>query len=88
MADLEGFTGKRSSQYISALKNMSRLLNNMLDRPYTAHQYVSDYYSNYTSLSSWLYDMKKMPLCVDTIQLAPAGQDFVNTKTGFFKKMG
>lgn len=32
--------------------------------------------------------MKKMPLCVDTIQLAPAGQYFVNTKTGFFKKMG
>ena len=88
VADLEGFTGKRSSQYISALKNMSRVLNNMLDRPYTAHQYVSDYYSNYTSLSSWLYDMKKMPLCIDTIQLAPAGQDFVNTKTGFFKKMG
>ena len=85
--DLENFTGKRSSQYISAIKNMSRVIKNMLDRPYTAHQYVSDYYTNYTSLSSWLYDMKEMPLCIDTIQFAPVGKEFVNTDAGLFKKM-
>lgn len=85
--DLESFTGKRSSQYISAIKNMSRVLNNMLKRPYTAHQYVTDYYTNYTSLSSWLYDMKKMPLCIDTIQFAPFEKEFVNTDAGIFEKM-
>ena len=84
--DLESFTGKRSSQYISAIENMMRVIKNMLDRPYTAHQYVSDYYSNYSSLSSWLYDMKKMPLCLDTIQWAPVGQDFVHKNASLYKR--
>lgn len=84
--DLEDFTGKRSSQYISAIENMMRVIKNMLDRPYTAHQYVSDYYSNYSSLSSWLYDMKKMPLCLDTIQWAPVGQEFVHKNASLFKR--
>ncbi len=86
-SDLESFTGKRSSQYIAAMNNMSRVLKVMVDNPYIAHQYVTDYYTNYSSLSSWLYDMKNMPLYVDTIQLAPFGGEFVNKNPGFFKKM-
>lgn len=86
--DLESFTGKRSSQYIAAINNMARVLNKMIDTPYMAHQYVTDYYTNYSSLSSWLYDMKEMPLYIDTIQLAPAGGEFVNKDASFFKKIG
>ena len=83
--DLKGFTGKRSSQYIAAMNNMSRVLKVMVKNPYLAHQYVTDYYTNYSSLSSWLNDMKNMPLYVDTIQFAPKGQEYVNTNPGFFK---
>jgi len=86
-SDLESFTGKRSSQYIAAINNMSRVLKVMVDNPYIAHQYVTDYYTNYSSLSSWLYDMKNMPLYVDTIQFAPFGGEFVNKNPGIFKKM-
>ena len=86
-SDLESFTGKRSSQYIAAMNNMSRVLNVMIESPYLAHQYVSDYYSNYSSLSSWLNDMKNMPLYLDTIQLAPYGAEFQNKKVGFFKDL-
>lgn len=85
--DLEQFTGKRSSQYIAALNNMNRVLKIMCDSPYMAHQYVTDYYTNYSSLSSWLYDMKKMPLYIDTIQLAPVGEEFKNKDASFFKKL-
>lgn len=83
--DLKGFTGKRSSQYIAAMNNMSRVLKVMVESPYLAHQYVTDYYTNYSSLSSWLNEMKNMPLYVDTIQFAPKGGDFVNKKPNFFK---
>ena len=86
--DLESFTGKRSSQYIAAINNMARVLKKMVDTPYMAHQYVNDYYTNYSSLSSWLYDMKEMPLYLDTIQFAPAGKDFVNRDASFFQKIG
>ena len=85
-SDLESFTGKRSSQYIAAMNNMSRVLKVMVENPYLAHQYVSDYYSNYSSLSSWLNDMKNMPLYIDTIQLAPYGQEFKSKQPGFFKE--
>lgn len=86
--DLECFTGKRSSQYVAAINNMSRVIGKMIDTPYMAHQYVADYYSNYSSLSSWLYDMKKMPLYIDTIQLAPVGGEYVSRDASFFKKIG
>ncbi len=83
--DLKGFTGKRSSQYIAAMNNMSRILKVMVKNPYLAHQYVTDYYTNYSSLSSWLNDIKNMPLYVDTIQLAPAGGEYVNKNPNFFQ---
>ena len=86
-SDLKGFTGKRSSQYIAAMNNMSRVLKVMVENPYLAHQYVSDYYTNYSSLSSWLNDMKNMPLYVDTIQFAPMGGKFVNKNPNFFKSV-
>lgn len=85
-SDLSKFTGKRSSQYVAAMNNMSRVLNIMIENPYLAHQYVSDYYSNYSSLSSWLNDMKNMPLYIDTIQFAPYGSDYTGKEPGFFKQ--
>lgn len=85
--DLKDFTGQRSSQYIAAMNNMSRILKVMVENPFIAHQYVTDYYTNYSSLSSWLNDMKNMPLYIDTIQFAPKGSDFVDTEPGFFESI-
>ena len=55
--DMRAMTRKRSSQYIASLENMARVLRLMLDRPYTAHQYIKDYYTNYCTVSSWLYEI-------------------------------
>ncbi len=84
ISDMQSFTGKLGSQYIAAMKNMKRVIDTMRDRPYTAHQYVKDYYTNYSTLSSWLYDMKNMPLSVDWLELVPSGAETEYTKTGFF----
>lgn len=84
ISDMQSFTGKLGSQYIAAMKNMKRVVDTMRDRPYTAHQYVKDYYTNYSTLSSWLYDMKNMPLSVDWLELVPSGAKTEYTKTGFF----
>ena len=84
ISDMQSFTGKLGSQYIAAMKNMKRVIDTMRDRPYTAHQYVKDYYTNYSTLSSWLYDMKNMPLSVDWLELVPSGAEKKYTKTGFF----
>ena len=79
-------TGK-ASQAVAAIDNMKRVLNNMIRSPFIAQQYVSDYYTNYTSVSSWLYDMIEMPLAIDQIQIVPAGKDYVNNDANFFKQL-
>lgn len=84
---LENFTGKRGSQYIAAIKNMVRVLKSMIDNPYNAQYYVKDYYTNYTSLSSWIYEMKSMPVSLDEIQLAPIGVDFEKNKSNVFNNV-
>lgn len=78
----------QASQAVSAMKNMKRVLDKMIKGPYTAHQYVKDYYTNYTSIGSWLYDMIKMPLAVDQIQIVPAGSDYINNNANFFEQFG
>lgn len=85
VADMQNLTGERGSQYIAAMNNMDRVIKQMLDAPYIAHIYVSDYYSNYTTLSSWLSEMKKMPVSIDRMQFVYAGQEFDWEKANIFQ---
>ncbi len=84
---MQELSGKKGSSYIAAMNNTARVLNSMLNNKYTAQNYVSDYYSNYTTLSSWLYSMQEMALSLDVIELAPADKDFNFKKVGFFKNL-
>ena len=81
---MSALSGDRSNKYISALKNMARVAKNMYDNPYTAQNYLSDFYSNYTTVCSWLYEMKTMPLSVDQFQFAaPTGDGFGDNHAHF-----
>jgi len=86
--DMKKMSGSKSTQSIAAIENMSRVLKQMLKSPYTAQQYVKDYYNNYTAVSSWLYDMTNMPLSLDEIQIIPYGKKFENKNANFFKSFG
>ena len=86
--DIQASTGARGSQYIAAMNNMDRVLNQMLDAPYIAHIYVKDYYTNYTTLSSWLSEMKKLPVTIDEMRFTPAGQEADYKTTNFFQDFG
>lgn len=86
--DTQELTGARGSQYIAAMNNMDRVINQMLDAPYIAHIYVKDYYTNYTTLSSWLSEMKKLPVTIDEMQFVYAGQDFTwSNEKNLFEKL-
>ena len=85
--DMKKQSGKRSNSVIAAIANMSRVLKSMYDNPYTSHKYKSDYYTNYTSLSSWLYEMKSMPLSLDQILLTAPDYDTQSQEVGFFKSL-
>lgn len=86
--DIQASTGARGSQYIAAMNNMDRVLNQMLDAPYIAHIYVKDYYTNYTTLSSWLSEMKKLPVTIDEMRFTPAGKQADYKTTNFFQDFG
>ncbi len=86
-ADMKALSGDRSSKYISALNNMARVLKEMYDNRFTAQNYVSDYYSNYTTVCSWLYEMKTMPLSVDQMQLAAPENGFKDNSSSFWESL-
>ncbi len=84
--DMTSGTGK-ASQAVASIDNMKRVVDNMIRSPFIAQQYVSEYYSNYTSLSSWLYDMIEMPLAIDQLQIVPAGKEYKNNNANIFKSL-
>lgn len=81
--DMSKLTGKKSSQYIAAMKNMMRVLSLMLEKRYIAHQYLNDYYSNFCTVSQWMNEMSSMPLALDEIQIVPFSKDFDEKKVDF-----
>ena len=87
-ADMKKMSGNGSTQSIAAIENMSRVLKQMIKSPYVAQQYVKDYYNNYTSVSSWLYDMTNMPLSLDEIQIVPYDSKIENKNANFFESFG
>ena len=85
--EMNEFTNMSGSSMIAALKNMARVLKAMLDKPYTAQRYLTDYYTSYTSVGGWLYDMKSMPLSLDRIILSAPEAEAEDVKAGFFSKI-
>ena len=71
----EQLNGKDGNQAAASYRNMARVLENMVNNKYTAHKYVSDYYSNYNTISGWLSDMCSMPLSIDSVELCSEGYD-------------
>lgn len=83
---LDKLSGKEGNAYNSSIKSMIQVLKKMLDNKYTAHRYVSDYYSKYCSLASALNDMRAMPLEIDKIILASPEKEIEYDHAGFFKQ--
>lgn len=83
--DMQKLTGEKSSQYIAAIQNMTRVISLMLEKRYIAHQYLGDYYSNYCTVSQWMNEMSSMPLALDEIQIVPFSKEFDNKKVGFIE---
>ena len=77
-AEMKTMSANSSTQYVSTIKAMTRVLNQMMERKFLAHTYKSDYYSQYCSLSALLYEMKNMPLSIDEIRFTtPEGSEVV-----------
>ena len=85
--ELIEITGQKSGSNSSVIKNMMRVIEQMLDNRYTAHRYKSEYYNRYTSLAAVLYDLQNMPLDIDKIVLSAPDKEDTFEKTGIAEKM-
>lgn len=84
--NLNELSGTEGNAYDSSIKSMMQVLKKMLENKYSAHRYISDYYSKYCSLASALNDMRAMPLEIDKIVLASPDSDINYNHAGFFKQ--
>lgn len=85
--DMKRLSGNQTTSCVTSIKNMTRVLKDMRKNPYTAQNYVKDYYNSYTTVSAWLYDMQAMPLGIDRIALVPYGSDYDIEMPGVFSKI-
>lgn len=75
----------RSNSATVVLNNMANVIDRMLRNPYRATDYKSDYYNNYCSIGSILYEMRKTALDIDTITLS--GEKTEGKKVSFGKQL-
>lgn len=74
--DIETIAGKSGSSNAATIRTMSASLDNMIEHRFYAHQYKSNYYSNYTSVSALVYTMMDMGLNLDYIAIAAPDYEF------------
>ncbi len=86
--DLSSLGKQGSGSYDSTIKAMMQILGKMLDNKYTAHRYVSDYYSTYCSIASTLNEMRDMPLDLDRIILASPEKQIKFNSAGALRQFG
>ena len=70
--DIVANNGGDTNEISASLDNMILVIDKMLKSPYSSHQYITTFYSNFSSVSTWLQDIKKMPLSLDYVVVSPA----------------
>ena len=78
---MRSIAGGKGGSYESVVRNMARVIRQMLENRFSATRYKSNFYTNYSSLSECVSEMQDMPLDIDRVILAsPTDQQaFSNT---------
>ena len=89
MADrISKITGKRGDSISVVLLNTAEVVQRVIDNPYRTQRFKDDFYNNYCSLSSVMYEMQSMPLDLDAIELLAVESDEGNSMAGFWTQLG
>lgn len=84
-AKLRELSGQSSGSDQAVVRNMMRVISQMLNDRYSAHRYKSEFYTRYTALAATLYDMQNMPLDIDKIVLTAPGDNDALENAGFWE---
>ena len=83
LEDLYGSTGGTNA---TSIRTFAQVMKNMLKFPYDSHQYVSLYYTNYTSVSALVYEMMSLPLDLDYVVFSAAEKEVEGTTATFWEQ--
>ena len=84
----EKVSGSKGGSNAQIIRKAKITVDKMLKVKYEAHTSLASYYDNYSSLSSWLYEMQSMALDINSIALTAPDSDGEYVKTGFFENVG
>lgn len=84
---LEDLYGKTGGTNATTIRSLAQVMKSMLKFPYTAHQYKSQYYTNYCSVSSLVYEMMSLPLDLDYMVFAAADKEVEGVKAPFTERV-
>ena len=83
----EQVSGAQGGTNAATLRKAKVIIDQMLNKKYEAHTKLKSFYDNYSSLSSWLYEMQNMALDIDSIYLMEPGTNFTDVKISFWEKL-
>lgn len=84
---MEKISQKAGGSNVATIRSMVACIGQMLKRPYYAQRYINDYYSNYCSVGSLLYNVKNMPLDIDKLVVYSPEQTFPKENANFFERL-
>ena len=79
----EQVSGAQGGTNAATLRKAKIIIDQMLSKKFEAHTKLKSFYDNYSSLSSWLYEMQNMALDIDSIYLMEPGTDFKDVQVTF-----
>ncbi len=83
--DLEELYGKTGGTHATTIRSFAQVMKSMLKFPYTSHQYKGQYYNNYCSVSSLVYEMMSLPLDIDYMVFAAQDTEVEGTDATFWE---
>jgi len=84
-AKTEEFAGQTGGTNATTIRGLCEVLDNMVEHQYTAHQYKSLFYNNYTSVSALVYSMMEMGLNLDYIEIGSPDVKFVDPAASWWE---
>lgn len=85
-SELSKLTGKRGDSTSIVLLNTAEVAQRVIDNPYRTQKFKDDFYDNYCSLSSVMYEMQKMSLDLDAIVLSSPNSKDEKTISSFWEQ--
>ncbi len=86
-AKYEKLTGSKGGTAVATMRAMSAVMDRMLEYYYQAHQYIKNYYTNYSSIGALVYEMRSMPIDLDAIYLTSPDDDLSELEPSGYEKL-